>query len=82
MLIATCSYKDGLFKPNIKPRKAFTDLTYLNITSIPKLSFIGMQGAPSYYNVHLKDDFLLSLSLFTERENEILPYIVQGMSSE
>jgi DNA-binding CsgD family transcriptional regulator/PAS domain-containing protein len=60
----------------------FTDLTHLNITGIPKLSFIGMQGAPSYYNVHLKDEFLLSLSLFTKKETEILHYIVQGMNSE
>ncbi|WP_133582847.1 LuxR C-terminal-related transcriptional regulator [Sphingobacterium yanglingense] len=41
-----------------------------------------MQGAASYANVHLKDDFLLSLSLFTKRENEILQYMVQGMSNE
>ncbi len=60
----------------------FTDLTHLNISGIPKLSFIGMQGAPSYYNVHLKDEFLLSLSLFTKKETEILQYIVQGMNSE
>jgi len=60
----------------------FTYLTHLNITGIPKLSFIGMQGAASYDNVHLKDDFLLSLRLFTKRENEILQYMVQGMSNE
>lgn len=60
----------------------FTDLTHLNITGIPKLSFIGMQGAPSYFNVHTKDEFLLSLSLFTKKETEILQYIVQGMKSE
>src|SRR5690606_19765294 len=50
----------------------FTDLSHLNITGIPKLSFISMQGAPSYYNVHLKDDFHLSSSIFTPTELEIL----------
>lgn len=60
----------------------FTDLSHLNIQGIPKLSFIGMDGAPSYYNVHLKEEFHLSSSLFTKRESEILSYIVQGMKSE
>jgi len=60
----------------------FTDLTHFNMQGIPKLSFIGMQGAPSYYNVHLKDEFLLSLNIFTKKEFEILQYIVQGLKSE
>ncbi len=60
----------------------FTDLTHLNINGIPKLSFIGMQGAPSYYNVHLNEEFMLSSNLFSMRETEILHYMVQGMSSE
>ena len=60
----------------------FTDLTHLNITGIPKLSFIGMQGAPSYYNVHLKDEFLLSLNLFSKKEQEILNLVVKGYTSE
>ena len=60
----------------------FTDLTHLNIQGIPKLSFIGMQGAPSYYNIHLHNNFLKSLQLFTKKERQILEYVVQGMSSE
>ncbi len=60
----------------------FTDLSHLNIQGIPKLSFIGMQGAPSYYNVHLKDDFHLSSHVFTKKELEILRYVVQGTKSE
>jgi len=60
----------------------FTDLTHLNIQGIPKLSFIGMQGAPSYYNVHRKDEFLQSLNLFSKKEVEILQYVVQGMKSK
>lgn len=60
----------------------FTDLTHFEITGIPKLSFIGMQGAPSYYNVHLQDVIEKSTYTFTNREREILKYIVQGMTSE
>ena len=60
----------------------FTDLTHLNIQGIPKLSFIGLNGAPSYYNVHLKQEFYLSSALFTKKEREILHYIVQGLKSE
>lgn len=60
----------------------FTDLTHFNIQGIPKLSFIGMHGAPSYFNIHLKDDFQLAPVLFTKKELEILKYVVQGMKSE
>lgn len=59
----------------------FTDLDHLNITGIPKLSFIGMQGAPSYYNLHLDERFQLYPNLFTKREKETLQYIVEGMNS-
>jgi len=60
----------------------FTDLSHFHLQGIPKLSFIGMQGAPSYYNIHLKEEFLLSLNIFTSREREILRYVVQGMKSQ
>lgn len=59
-----------------------TDVTYLDISGIPKLSFIGMEGAPSYYNVHLTDEFKLSKQLFTSREKEILSLMTQGFTSE
>jgi len=60
----------------------FTDLTHLNIQGIPKLSFISIDDAPSYYNVHLQDEFQLSSQLFTKKEREVLRYVVQGMKSE
>lgn len=60
----------------------FTDLTHFNLQGIPKLSFIGMQGAPSYYNVHLEEDFKLNETIFTKKELEILQYVIQGMRSE
>lgn len=60
----------------------FTDLTHLNIQGIPKLSFIGMQGAPSYYNVHTTENFHLAISTFSKKELEILSYVIRGMTSE
>lgn len=60
----------------------FTDLTHLNVSGIPKLSFIGMKGAPSYYNIHLQKDFQLSTRLYTTRELEVLKYMVKGVKSE
>lgn len=59
-----------------------TDLTHLNITGIPKLSFIGMQGAPSYYNVHLEEEFINQNAIFTKREQQILRYMIQGKRTE
>lgn len=60
----------------------FTDLTHLNLSGIPKLSFIGMHGAPSFYNVHLEEDFKLMGSIFSKKELEILTYMIQGLKSE
>jgi len=60
----------------------FTDLSHLNIMGIPKLSFIGMQGAASYYNVHLSEEFRIGKEIFTPREKEILKYMIQGKKSE
>ena len=60
----------------------FTDLTHFNIHGIPKLSFIGMQGAPSYYKVHLEEDFKMMDSLFSKKELEILQHMIQGKKSE
>lgn len=60
----------------------FTDMEHLNVHGIPKLSFIGMQGAPSYYNIHLQEEFNLSFKIFTKRELEILGYIIKGMKTQ
>ena len=60
----------------------FTDLTHLNISGIPKLSFIGMDDAPSYYNIHLSQDFERAESVFSPREKEILGFVIQGHTSQ
>lgn len=60
----------------------FTDITHLGISGIPKLSFIGMNGSPSFYNHHLATDFKQAEKVFTKRELEILEYVIQGLKSE
>lgn len=59
----------------------YTDLTHLEIQGIPKLSFIGLNGAPSYYNVHLNNEFKLMNHNFSPKELEIIKLIVQGKKS-
>lgn len=58
-----------------------TDITHFNLDKTPKLSFIGMDGAPSYYNVHQKKEFRLAKKLFTKRENEVLQQLIEGLTS-
>lgn len=60
----------------------FTDISHLKIDGIPVLSFIGLDGAPSYYNIYKKFDFLLCEKIFTKRETEILSLMVSGKTSE
>lgn len=60
----------------------FTDLNHLDIQGIPKLSFIGMAGAPSYYNVHLQENFFPIPSIFTKTEQQILALMVQGHTTK
>ncbi len=60
----------------------FTDIEHLNVQGTPKLSFIGMQGAPSYYNVYKEEEFSPCKKLFTRGEQEILKYMIQGKSSK
>lgn len=60
----------------------FTDISHLNVQGIPKLSFIGMKGEPSYYNMHLQEEFKLSNHNFTKREFQILNEVVKGVSSK
>lgn len=59
-----------------------TDVTHLNLQEGSKLSFIGMEGAPSYYNIQNSVGFKPMLKLFTKRESEILQLLLKGMTSQ
>lgn len=59
-----------------------TDITQLKTEGMPVLSFIGMNGQPSYYNVAAKTIFTETKSLFTQREREVLELLVNGKTSD
>lgn len=59
-----------------------TDISDIATSCRMKLSFIGLEGEPSYIDVQPKAHFSKSKAIFSEREKEILQYIIQGLSSE
>ena len=58
-----------------------TDISHIKTEGIPTLSFIGMEGEPSYINVAVEDRFEPSKELLSKREKEILFHIVDGKHS-
>nr|WP_322626152.1 LuxR C-terminal-related transcriptional regulator [uncultured Flavobacterium sp.] len=58
-----------------------TDITHLKLTGVPQLSFIGINDAPSYYNVDPERIFLPKKSFFTKRELDILRALSAGKNS-
>lgn len=59
-----------------------SDISHLIVQHKPILSFIGMDGEPSYYNVPVdKSNFIPSKGLFSIREKEIIKLIVEGSNS-
>lgn len=59
-----------------------TDITHLKPSGKPILSFIGLNGMPSYINVDVQESFKTSKSGLTKREQQILQLIALGKSSE
>lgn len=59
-----------------------TNITELKRDGLPKLSFIGLEGEPSFHDVKSNQVFLNEKSLLTKREKEILRLIVAGKSSD
>ncbi|TRW24260.1 hypothetical protein FMM05_10520 [Flavobacterium zepuense] len=58
-----------------------TDITNLKKENKPTLSFIGMDGEPSYHNVNVDNVFKPTNHIFTRREREIIKALASGMSS-
>jgi DNA-binding CsgD family transcriptional regulator len=58
-----------------------TDISHIKTEGNPVLSFVGMEGKPSYLNVELSAAFSPTTELLTPREKEILYYIVHGKPS-
>jgi DNA-binding CsgD family transcriptional regulator len=63
----------------------FTDISHLTKKNPYKISFLGINGEPSYYNVDpdkFVDDYVPSKTLFTERESEIIALLSQGLTAK
>lgn len=59
-----------------------TDITHLKPEGRPVLSFIGLNGAPSYLNVDVKNKFGAGKAALTRREQQVLHLLAQGKSSD
>lgn len=59
-----------------------TDISQISHFQKMQLSFIGLDGEPSYIHVPHLQKFSSQKEVFTNREKEILHYIVQGCTSQ
>jgi DNA-binding CsgD family transcriptional regulator len=59
-----------------------SDITYLKQEGIPALSFIGMDGEPSYHNVALNNAYIESKEDLTTREKQVLKLLIEGKLSK
>lgn len=58
-----------------------TDISHLKSNTKMTLSFIGLEGEPSYIDVQPINKFVPSKDIFTKREKEILELMIQGKKS-
>lgn len=67
----------------IRTMVVYTDITHLKTSNKSSLSFIGIDGEPSYIDVPiLKNEFYETQNILTKREREILNYLINGYSSK
>lgn len=59
-----------------------TDISHLKQDGLPVLSFIGLNGEPSYINVDVKELFTTAKEIITKRERQILTLLVKGDDSK
>jgi DNA-binding CsgD family transcriptional regulator len=59
-----------------------TDITYLKQDGNPVLSFIGMEGEPSYFDAAANNVFIEQKDDFTKRERQVLKLLIEGKPSK
>ena len=59
-----------------------TDINYLKKEGKPTLSFIGMDGEPSYIDVDLQNNIHNAKDDFTNREKDVLKLLIEGKLSK
>jgi DNA-binding CsgD family transcriptional regulator len=58
-----------------------TDITYLKKDGVPMLSFIGLQGEPSYVDVGKKSIYSPIANTLSQREKEVVVLLAEGHTS-
>ena len=58
-----------------------TDISHLKTNNDSVLSFIGLDGEPSYTNVNVKEIYKSKNKPFTKREAEIVRYLLNGIQT-
>jgi len=59
-----------------------TDITHIKPDGKPILSFIGLDGEPSYIDVDAQEVFVISKAILTKREKQILTLLIEGRQSK
>ncbi len=59
-----------------------TDISHLKMEGKPVLSFIGLNGAPSFIDVKIEKIFPIPSSFLTNREQQILLMLVNGLDTK
>lgn len=59
-----------------------TDISYLKQSTKPVLSFIGMDGEPSFIDAGGDNIFIESKNDLTQREKQILTLLIEGKQSK
>jgi DNA-binding CsgD family transcriptional regulator len=78
--VITIDYNEQ--NPVLRTFGVHSDITYLKSTGAPVLSFIGLNGEPSYLNVETEKKFSILAGDLSKRELEILQQLAEGKSSE
>ena len=58
-----------------------TDINHIKPEGTPMLSFIGLEGEPSYINVAVEQILLPTKEVLTRREKEIIRFVIEGLNS-
>ena len=66
----------------VRTLSVHTDISYLKQEGKPVLSFIGMDGEPSYMDAGFKSGFVESKEQLTKREKQVLMLLIAGKLSK
>lgn len=78
-VITIQQYADGGIE---KTLSLHTDITHLKPTGKPTLSFIGLEGEPSFINVEIGKPLIPFKQVLSKREKEILHLIMEGKQNK